>query len=58
MTQVMNKVKVTQVVSHFCEDTDGCYGGTSLIRTPPPVGPYDRTIPKVLWWSYGGGCFL
>jgi len=29
----------------------GGYRGTSLIRTPPLLGPYSRTIPRVLWWS-------
>ena len=34
------------------------YRGTSLIRTPPPLGPYSGTIPRVVWWSKGGGLFL
>ena len=25
--------------------------GTSLIRNTPLLGPYSRTIPRVLWWS-------
>ena len=25
--------------------------GTWLIRPPPLLGPYSRTIPRVLWWS-------
>jgi len=29
--------------------------GTSLIRNTPLLGPYSRTIPRVLWWSLGGG---
>ena len=33
------------------------YRGPSLIGTPPPLRPYSRTIPRVLWWSQGGGCF-
>ena len=25
-------------------------------KNPPPLlGPYSRTIPRVLWWSNGGG---
>ena len=32
--------------------------GTSLIRKPHPVGPYSRTMPRALWWSGGGYCFL
>ena len=34
------------------------YRGTSLIRNSAPLGPYSRTIPRVLWWSQGGGLFL
>ena len=30
---------------------------TPLINTPI-LGPYGRTIPRDLWWSLGGGCFL
>ena len=29
--------------------------GTSFIRNTPPLGPYSRTKPRVLWWSLGGG---
>ena len=25
------------------------YRGTSLIINTPPLGPYSRTIPRVLW---------
>ena len=31
------------------------YRGTSLIRTSTPLEPYSRTMPRVLWWSSGGG---
>ena len=24
-------------------------GGTSLIRTPPPIGPYSSPVPRDLW---------
>ena len=34
------------------------YRGTSLIRNSAPLGPYSRTMPRALWWSYGGGRFL
>jgi len=27
------------------------YRGTSLIRKTPLLGPYSRTMPRVLWWS-------
>ena len=28
--------------------------GTSLIRNSAPLAPYDRTMPRALWWSLGG----
>jgi len=31
------------------------YRGTSLIRKSAPLGPYSRSIPRALWWSWGGG---
>ena len=31
------------------------YRGTSLIEITPLSGPYSRTPPRVIWWSYGGG---
>ena len=31
------------------------YRGTSLIRNSGPLGPYSRTLPRALWWSYRGG---
>ena len=34
------------------------YMGPSLIRNRHPVGPYSRTMPRALWWSWGGGMFL
>ena len=32
--------------------------GTSLIRNCHPVGPYSRTLPRLLWPFYRGGSFL
>ena len=32
--------------------------GTSLTRNTPFVGPFSRTIPRVMWWSQGRGLFL
>ena len=32
--------------------------GTLLIRNSAPLGPYSRTVPRVLWGSYGVGLFL
>ena len=34
------------------------YRGASLIRNSPPLGPYSRTKPRALWWSWGGNLFL
>ena len=34
------------------------YRDISLIREPPHLGPYTRTIPRVLWWSKVKGAFL
>jgi len=38
--------------------TAGLYMGIPLIRTPPLLGPYSRTMPGVLGGSLGGGRFL
>jgi len=32
----------------------GVYGGTSLIRKRPPLGPYSRPMPRALRWSEVG----
>ena len=34
------------------------YRGTSLTKTRPPLGPYCRPMPRVLWGSWGGGRLL
>ena len=34
------------------------YRGTSLVNNTPLLGPYSRTIPRVLWWSHRGGLFI
>ena len=31
---------------------------TSLTRNRLPLGPYSRRVPRALWCSQGGGCFL
>ena len=48
----------------------GDYAPADLVRTfcllqgylahqkPRPLGPYSRTMPRALWYSYGGGRFL
>ena len=33
------------------------YRGNSLIINTSLIGPYSRPIPRVLWWSSGGGAF-
>ena len=30
----------------------------SLMRNTPLLGPYSRTVLRVLWWSWRGGLFL
>jgi len=40
------------------EKVSRTYRGTSLIRNTPLLGTCSRTIPRVLWWSSGGGLFL
>ena len=34
------------------------YRGTSLTRNKSLLGPYSRTIPRVIWWSQEVGMFL
>ena len=34
------------------------YRGTSLMRKRPPLGPYTRTMPRDIWWLWGGVRFL
>ena len=34
------------------------YRGTSLMRNNAPLGPYSMTMPRALWWSWGGVLFL
>ena len=34
---------------------DDHYRGSSLIRNRHPVGPYSRTMPRLLWRSWGWG---
>ena len=39
-------------------NTVGSYRGTSLIRNCPPLGSCSKTMPRTLWWSWGGELFL
>ena len=50
----------TMFARQRCADltASAAYRGTSLIRNGPLLGPYSRTIPRVLKWSQGGGLFL
>jgi len=34
---------------------EALYRGTSLIRNRLLLGPYSRTMPRVIQWTYGGG---
>ena len=34
------------------------YRGTSLITKRHPLGPYTRTMPRDIWWPWGGVRFL
>ena len=47
-------------VRAVCHLSEGCslYWGTFHIFNNAPEGPYSRTMPMALWWSWGGGLFL
>ena len=47
-----------QGLSLVLENHPPVYRGTSLTRTPPPLGPYHRPRPRVLGGSQGDGRFL
>ena len=34
------------------------YRSTSPIRNRHPLEPYSRTMPRAIWWPWGGGLFL
>ena len=38
-----------------CAATRFCYRGILLIRNRQPVEYYNRTMPRLLWRSWGGG---
>jgi hypothetical protein len=50
---------MAQAGSQWCKtrERDTLYRGTSLIRNRSPLGPYSRTIPRVIV-VLGGGQFL
>ena len=47
------EVAVMQKTCHpsTCVRVAGVYRGTSLIRNTPLLGPYSRTMHRVMWWS-------
>ena len=45
-------------VKRDCHLLFGAYRVTSLVRNTTLLGPYSRTLPRVLPWSYRGGLFL
>ena len=54
--------RASLVTGHLCGTGGGQGAGysiaereTSLTRNTPLLGPYRRTIPRVLWWSWGRG---
>jgi hypothetical protein len=36
--------------SRTCNESKYLYRGTSLIRNSAALGPYRRTMPRVIWW--------
>ena len=61
--RVINKLSFHMLmVNHPVSHADGrpccVYRGTSFISDSPLLGPYSRTLPRVLWWSKGRGLFL
>ena len=46
------------LTKHFSLFARSRYRVTSLMRPPPLIRPYSRTIPRVLQWRYGGHLFL
>ena len=54
-TEELKRPKEMPLARHRC---DTSHIVTSLIRNSDPLGPYSRTIPRVLWWSQGGELFL
>ena len=55
---LLTPISVRSRASAVCSGRGGSYRGTSLIRNSFLLGPYSRPMPRVLWWSYGGGSFL
>ena len=61
--QMYNHTKIKRMYGidkglYLCVKPSGSYRGTSLIRNPPPLGPYCRPVPRALWLSQEGGRFL
>jgi len=51
-------VNATHFIYTHGFSTAPLYRVTSLIRKRIPIGPYRRTMPRVLWGSRGMGVFL
>ena len=49
---LLNACRVDTLFEH------GSYTGTSLMRNRHSIGPYRRTMLRLLWRSFGGGGFL
>ena len=64
--EILEPPEGSEVGEHLFLDSFGCmkpvrclpYRGNSLKRNCLLLGTYSRTILRVLWWSWGGGCFL
>ena len=51
-------LRVQGYLAHKRQPPPRTYRGTSIIRKRTPLGPYSRTMPRLLWRSWGGGWFL
>ena len=55
----LSQVKdVAAAHKHAVQGLKQAYRGTSLMKNMPFLGPYSKTLSRVLWWSQGGGLFL
>ena len=51
-----SKVLLRTGLTRECHATP--YRGTSLTKKRPPLGPYNRPMPRAVWLSQGVGVFL
>ena len=54
---IQNRHVPPDVISQSRHLRVNAYRGTSLIRKRTLLGPYSRTTPRALWWSWGGWHF-